>query len=112
MKKNKLPNLVFILILTLVTSIIWVSLSTYRAFTTKPTESVSKEISNPINLTLDKTEIQRIEAGIFFDSTQVVENVVNAPLSTSAVIPTLAPLPTPVSATSSAVPTATSSATP
>jgi hypothetical protein len=95
MKKTKLPSLISILILTLITSIFWISLSTYRAFTAKPSESVPKEISDPINLTLDQTAIKKIESGIFLDSSQIPENVVTAPLLTSPTQPTQLPQPTP-----------------
>lgn len=94
MKKNKLPSLITILILTLITSILWVSLSTYRAFTAKPPESVPKEISDPITLTLDQTAIKKIESGIFFDSSQIPENVVAAPSPTATAQPTQSPQPT------------------
>ncbi|OGM16156.1 hypothetical protein A2V56_00925 [Candidatus Woesebacteria bacterium RBG_19FT_COMBO_42_9] len=97
MKKNKLPSLISILIMTLITSLFWVSLSTYRAFTAKPSESVPKEVSDPINLTLDQTAIKKIESGIYFDSSQIPENVVTAPLSTPITQPTQLPqsAPTP-----------------
>lgn len=113
MKKNKLPSIVTILILTLLTSILWVSFSTYRAFVAKPSESVPKEISNPITLTLDKDEIKKIESGIFFDSSQIPENIVTAALSTVPTQPILTPLPIPTPETTpSATPVSTSSATP
>lgn len=82
------------MILTLITSILWVSLSTYRAFTAKPSESVPKEISDPITLTLDQDAIKKIESGIFFDSAQVSENVTVASGSPTPIQPTQAPLPT------------------
>ena len=83
--------------MTLITSLFWVSLSTYRAFTAKPSESVPKEVSDPINLTLDQTAIKKIESGIYFDSSQIPENVVTAPLSTPITQPTQLPqsVPTP-----------------
>ena len=108
MKKNKLPSLVTIMILTLITSILWVSLSTYRAFTAKPSESVPKEISDPITLTLDQDVIKKIESGIFFDSSQIPENVVSASSSPAPIQPTQIPLPTPIlEATPTPVPSPT-----
>ena len=94
MKKSKLPNLITILILTLITSVLWVSLSTYRAFTAKPSESVPKEISDPITLTLDQAAIKKVESGIYFDSSQIPENVVTAPTPTATAQPTQPPEPT------------------
>jgi len=79
--------------MTLITSVLWVSLSTYRAFTAKPSESVPQEVSEPINLTLDQTAMQKIESGIYFDSSQIPENVIAVPIPTPAVQQTETPLP-------------------
>ena len=95
MKKNKLPSLVTTLILTLITSVFWVSLSTYRAFTAKPSDSVPKEISDPITTTLDQDTINKIESGIFLDSSQIPENIVTASSTPASIQPTQIPLPTP-----------------
>jgi len=107
MKKNKLPSLISILILTLLTGVLWVSLEVYRTLTIKPAESVSEAISNPITPTLDQNVIKKIESAIFIDSSQISDNVAlastpapNQPVST--------PLSTPVpSVTPSASPSAT-----
>jgi hypothetical protein len=98
MKKNKLPSLVTIMVLTLITVVFWVSLSTYRAFTAKPSENVPKEISDPITPTLDQDEIKQIESGIFFDSSQIPDNVVIASSLPTSIQPTRAPSlsPTPI----------------
>jgi hypothetical protein len=108
MKKNKLPSLVAIIILTLLTSIVWVSLSIYRAFTAKPDVVVPDEISKPITATLDQTTIQKIESGIYFNSSQVPDDVV-----TVSVSPLPAPIPIAIPAASpSAAPAASPSAAP
>ena len=83
------------MILTLITVVFWVSLSAYRAFTAKPSENVPKEISDPLTPTLDQDEIKQIESGIFFDSSQIPENVVTASSTPTSVQPTQIPLPTP-----------------
>ncbi len=109
MKNNKLPGLISILVLTLITTIMWISLSIYRAFTTQPTPSVKKEISEPLTPTLDKSAIDSVEASLFLDSSQIPQNVVtqistNAKVNPTAV-PTTNPLPT-------STPEATASSTP
>jgi hypothetical protein len=91
MKKNKLPSLISILILTLITAVLWVSLSTYRAFTVKPSESVPEEISKPITPSLDQITINKIESEIFFDGYQIPDNFV--------VVPSSAPINQPVQET-------------
>lgn len=108
MKKNKIPNLVSILILTLITSIFWISLSVYRAFTIKPAESVPEEISNPIDLSWNQSAIDKVETKVFLDSSQIPQNVaVPSSLSIPSLpIQTSLPIPT-QEATPSSVPSAT-----
>jgi len=101
MKKNKLPNLVTILILTMITVIAWASFEVYRAFTTKSEVSVPNAVSDPITPTLDQPTIGKIETKIFIDSSQIPDNVVT---KSSLIIPSLT-VQTPV-------PIATSTATP
>lgn len=95
------------MILTLLTSILWVSLSIYRALTVRPSESVPKEISNPITPTLNQEMIKKIESGIFFDSSQIPENVTapSSPVPSQSEQPLSTPIP-------EATPTASPSATP
>lgn len=109
MKKNKLPSLISILILTLLTSVLWISFDVYRALTAKPAESVPKTVSDSITPTLDQTAIKKIESGIFIDSSQIPENVIAIPSSPIPGQPAQAPLPTP---TPVVTPTASSSGTP
>lgn len=61
MKNLKLPNLISILILTLLTAIVWISLSIYRAFTIKPAPVVPQEVSEPLTPTLDTDTINQIK---------------------------------------------------
>lgn len=105
MKKAKLPSIVSILILTLLTSVVWVSLSIYRTLTTKPAPAVPENVSKALTPTLDVNTIKNIESGIFLAPNQIPENVVTgstAPTATPLVIATPTPQPT---ATGSAGPT-------
>lgn len=112
MDKNKLPSLISILILTLLTAIVWVSLSIYRALTVSAPPSVPQNVSQSLTPTLDQSSISKIESGIFFNDTQIPQNVVNA-TSTNAPVATLRPSPTPtLEATPTASPSATLFATP
>lgn len=99
MKKNRLPSLITILVLTLLTSIIWVSFSVYRAITAKPPESVPSVVSNPLTPTLDTPEINKIESSIFLDNSQIPQNLVTASTPPAAT-PTPAPIITPVASPS------------
>jgi hypothetical protein len=108
MKKDKLPSLVSILILTLITSVVWVALNIYRSFAQKPALVVPENISRPLTPTLDQDTINAIESTLFLDTSQIPNEVASGGLlqQQRTPVPTLIPLPT---ATGSAVPTATPS---
>lgn len=107
MKKNKLPNLVSILILTLLTSIVWISLSVYRAFTNKQPESVPQEVSKPLTPSLDSDTIKLIESGVFISSSEIPDDVTTGTVSQTSNGTEPLPEPTPTE-----IPNASSSATP
>lgn len=100
MKKQKLPNLVTVLILTLITVIMWVVFDVYRIVNKPSDPSVPAEVSEPINPTLDEETIKALENRIIFDDSQIPDNVVNPAISipvqeiaTSAAEPTSTPVP-------------------
>lgn len=71
--KNKLPSFVTILILTLITTLAWISFSVYRAISVKPAPVVPKEISEPLNPTLDSKTIDLLKLKLHFEDGQVTE---------------------------------------
>jgi hypothetical protein len=84
MNKTKLPSVVPILVLTLITVVLWVSLEIFKAFN-KPSDTiVSSDISQPLTPTLDQNSINQIEARIFLDDSQIPDTVVNSQLTPSA----------------------------
>jgi len=101
MKKNSLPKPITILILTLLTALVWVGLNIYRSIAIKPAAPVSEDILKPLNPTLDKplnptldTEtIQKIEAAIFIQDSEVPPISVGGTMNTTP-IPSQTPLPT------------------
>lgn len=106
MKRNKLPSLITVLILTLVTTVMWVSLSIYRAFSQKPTPSVPQEIVNPLTPTLDQKTMTQIGSSVFLDDSQIPEITITkpgspAPQATATTAATPTPISTPVPATGS-----------
>ncbi|MGA2910407.1 MAG: hypothetical protein ABSE04_01215 [Candidatus Microgenomates bacterium] len=112
MEKEKLPNPILILILTLITAFIWVSLNIYRAISTKPTASVPQAISQPLTPLLDPNAIKKIQSSILLNSSQIPQNIITpAGTNAPAVLPTLLPVATPIASPSS-LPTASPSATP
>lgn len=60
-KKNKLPNFIILIILTLITVVFWVSFDIFRVFTTKAVPVVSDEIVEPLNPKLDVDTLDQIE---------------------------------------------------
>ena len=61
MKSKKLPSLVILMILSLITVLFWVSFSVYRVFTNKPAPIVPEEIIRDLNPTLDSSLIKEME---------------------------------------------------
>jgi hypothetical protein len=108
MKNNKLPSLISILILTLLTAITWVSFSIYRALTISAPPSIPQDISQPLTPTLDQNSISKIESSIFLDDSQIPQNVVSeTPLPSPILLATPIASPSPT-----ASPTASPSASP
>ncbi|HCR35532.1 hypothetical protein A2130_02715 [Candidatus Woesebacteria bacterium GWC2_33_12] len=61
MKKNKLPNIIILMILSLITVLFWISATVYYAFTAKPTPNVPTEILQDLNPRLDNVTLDQIE---------------------------------------------------
>jgi hypothetical protein len=60
MKNTKLPSLIPILIMTLVTVIMWVSLDVYRAFKIPVEAVVPAEVSQPLTPSLNQDVINQV----------------------------------------------------
>jgi hypothetical protein len=115
MKKNKLPSLISILILTLITSLMWISFNIYRSLMSQPPPVVSGEVSNPLTPTLDKDSINQIEERLFLDDSQIPDNIAvgtATPVATSTPEATPVASPTPASEEATTTPSATPTATP
>lgn len=107
-KNSKLPNLVSILILTVLTALMWISFSVYRAITTKPAPNVPQAVSLPLTPTLDTTTLNKVQSSLFLDSSQIPQNVANGtPAPSATTLPTSTPVASPV-----ATPEVTPSPTP
>lgn len=106
MTKNKLPRPISILILTLLTTIVWVSSNIYRSVTVEPPASVSQDISKALTPTLNKEALAKIEESIFLTDSEIPQ-ITARPSATTIPVTTSLPI-----ATSSASITATPSATP
>ena len=102
MKKDKLPKPISLLILTLLTAVVWISLSIYRAIAVKPVADISQGVSSPITPTLNKNAIDDIESSIYLDDSQIPQNIITT-TSTSIPVPTVSPTSTPESTESGAI---------
>lgn len=65
--KQKLPSPVTLLILTGLTTVVWVSLSVYRTYTLEAPPSVPDEVSQELTPTLNKDVINDIKQRQFYN---------------------------------------------
>jgi len=89
----------------------WISFNIYRALTSQVPPSVDKEVSEPLNPTLDKETVDLILGKLFLDDAQIPDSVATG----TPVPPVATPTPeaTPIeTATSAPEATVTPTATP
>jgi len=93
MQQTKLPNLISILILTLITALMWVGFSIFSVFTQPPTVTVPSEVLASLKPNLDTDTIGKVESSLSFNESEI-PNVAftGSPVPTAA--PTLLPTPT------------------
>ncbi len=100
--KTKVPSFITILIMTLVTTVMWIVLSIIRAFSARPAPVVPAEVSEKLSPTLDRTAIEKIKGRIFLTEgeipqTQIQSTPVTTPSPTPTEIPVEIATPTSVS---------------
>lgn len=105
MKKRKLPSLVTILVLTVITVVFWLALDIYRALTVKPTPSVSEQILRSLDPNLDEATLNTLQKRVYIEDSLinaiplqqpidiVVEEIIAEP--TPTIEPTQEPIPSP-----------------
>lgn len=76
MKKSKMPSIVSVLILTLITVVFWVTFDVYRLFNQADVPVVTESVSRPLTPSLDQNAINQIESRIFIDNSQIPDDVV------------------------------------
>jgi hypothetical protein len=101
-KKLKVPSIVTVMILTVITISVWIVFGVVRIFKTTPSPSIPPEILNPLNSSYDKSVVDKIEKRIYFDKEQVFETVWSSPEPT--ISPEIIPTATPETATGSGSP--------
>ncbi len=103
--KPKLPNLVTILILTTITSIMWIGLGIYHSVTEEAPASVSEEILRELTPTLDKAAIEKIKSKTFVSPAEIPSTIIT--VATPSQTPIITPSPDPSSTSSFETPVAT-----
>lgn len=95
--KTKLPSLVTISILTVITVAFWIALDVYRALTTKPAPAVSEEVLSPLDPTLDQEELDKLRNRLYFDNVDAItiplQSLDNEPIVEPTSQPTSEPTP-------------------
>jgi hypothetical protein len=96
MRKAKMPSLLTIAILTVITVIFWIGLDVYRALTQKPAPEVGPKILAPIDSSLDTQSLDKLEKRVYIDQFQAAtasQPPTPKPSATPIAIPS--PNPTP-----------------
>lgn len=91
-KDNKIPSLVVIVFLTVITAVIWVGMEVYRTLTTKPAPAVEEKISQPLDPNLDQITLDALGQRLYLDNLTQTTTLV-APESSPTPAPTVTPLP-------------------
>lgn len=71
MRKQRVPGIVTVAILTVITVVFWIILDVYRTLTVKPAPTVSEEILSPIDPDLDQTYLNRLQQRVFLNETEI-----------------------------------------
>lgn len=106
MNKQKIPGLISVLVLTLITIVMWVSLDVIRSFQKITPSTVPAEISQPITPSLDQISISQIESRIFLDDSLIPSDITSSPITPAASptpAPTIEPTTQPVNASGSGI---------
>lgn len=101
MKKQKAPRLVTVAILTTVTLIFWVFFSLYNVLTSKPPNNIDPKLLEPLNPSLDRDTLGKLENRIFFEERDVDFTIspsitITNPTSGSIETEEESPSPTPI----------------
>jgi hypothetical protein len=97
--KNKIPSLVVVLVLTLLTAIAWVGFSVYRAISQKEGPVLSEDVTKDLSPSLNSEIIENMKNRIFLSENEIPETQIQASLQPSAT-PQVTVIPTPIASES------------
>lgn len=120
-KKKKLPAIVMIAIMTMITTFVWVGFEVYRALTKSPEISVDAEVIKALDPSLDVQSLTDMRDAVYLQDSDIgntqfgttpapTETATGQPSSTPEATESASPTPTASASatpTSSATPTAT-----
>jgi len=99
MKKDKLPSIIILLILSLITALFWVVFSVYRAFTKPVAVDIPAEVLEPLNPTLDANTLSNLDKRLYIEEGEIqTAQAIATGEATSS--PTSPPSPPPEESTS------------
>lgn len=99
MKNTKIPSLIPILIMTLITVVMWVSFDVYRALKSSTDAIVPTEVSLPLTPSLDQNTINQIKSRTFLNDSQIPDSIASSS-PTPIIKKTPSPTTTPVASES------------
>ena len=111
MKKSKIPSLVTVIILTIITLVFWLFFSIYQVFTKTPQLNVAPQIIEPLDPLLDKNALDKLQGTTYFEESQIPQTVLATPTPEAIISPSVTPTPT-ASPSASPTPTASPPASP
>lgn len=91
--KQKTPNIVPVLVLSLITTVTWIFFSVYTAITAKPAPAVPDKVSQSLDPTLDQKTVENIKAKLFLDESQISTASFSALFSKPSPTPSPEPKP-------------------
>ncbi len=65
MKNSKLPSIVVLMILTLITVLFWISFSVYRSFKSPASVDVSPSVIAPLTPNFDTNTMEKVKTRIY-----------------------------------------------
>lgn len=107
-KIQKVPKLVTIAILTVITIVFWIGFGIYRIFTKSESTPLASDVTLPLSPTLDQSVLSGLKNRLVLTDNEIGETILTTNESTPAA--TATPEETP-EATATATPTATPEAT-
>jgi len=77
--KKQLPAIVVIAIISLITTIVWVGFEVYRAFSQKPSPTVTDEVIQTLDPTLDVEILEAVSRRVYLEDSEIGDTLLEGP---------------------------------